>query len=278
MTAEFQRVRLIPQFLGLIVVTLLWGLKIHNSNVWLLTVGFAILLPSAAMMVGLLGGRRGLEAASTIRPPRELVHGALGAFAAVVGSQVIYRLDSLLVALWMPTSKVAFYAVATSAGGACATVGQAVGMLTFSRLRTMSDPRIQRAVIQKSTLLALVVTGAVALPVAVAAPFLIQTVYGSAFTPAIDATRVLALAAIPLSADYLLIHALLSLRAARSAFRVQRFAGTLTLIFLVIAIPTGRLILVALVSLGIYSASALFLFLAMRRRTADAGPARNGAK
>jgi O-antigen/teichoic acid export membrane protein len=278
MTGEFQRVRLIPQFVGLIVVILLWGLKIHSSNVWLLTVGLAILLPSAAIMFGLLGGRRGFEAAPMIRPPRELVLGALGAFASVVGSQVIYRLDSLLVALWMPTSKVAFYAVATSAGVACATVGQAVGMLTFSRLRTIGDPRIQRAVIQRSTLLALVVTGAVALPVAFAAPLLVQTVYGSAFTPAIDTTRVLTLAAIPLSADYLLIHALLSMRAARSVFRVQRFAGALTLVFLFLAIPTGRLVLVALVSLGIYSASALLLFLAMMRRTADAAPARNGPK
>jgi O-antigen/teichoic acid export membrane protein len=277
MTGEFQLVRLTPQFIGLLAVILLWGLGIRNSNAWLLTVGLALLLPSVLIMFTLLGGRRGLEAAAIIRPPRELVSRALGAFGAVVGSQVIYRLDSLLVALLLPSSKVAFYAIATSAGGACATVGQAVGMLTFSRLRGISDPRIQRAVIQRSTLLALAMTGAVALPIAIAAPLVVRTVYGSAFSPAIGATVVLTLAAIPLSADYLLIHALLSMSAARSVLRVQLLAGMLTVTFVLLTITTGQLVLVAVVSLGIYTGSSALLFVAMMRRTAGAAPGRNSS-
>jgi O-antigen/teichoic acid export membrane protein len=272
MTKEFQWVRLLPQAVGVLAATLLWGAGVRNSDIWLLVIGLGILIPSATIMFGLLDGPRALTRFSIRLPPRQLVREAAGSFVTVVGAQVIYRLDSLLVAILMPTANVAFYGVAVSAGAACAAIGQAVGMVTFSRLREISDPKRQQAVIRRSTALALGVTSAVSLPLAAVAPVAIRIVYGSAFVPAVGATRVLVLATIPLSADYLLIHALLSLSAARSVFRVQLVAGLLTIGLLAAIIPTGRLVLVALVSLAVYSISATLLFAAAMRRT-KAAPA-----
>jgi O-antigen/teichoic acid export membrane protein len=102
------------------------------------------------------------------------------------------------------------------------------------------------------------------------APTAIRIVYGSAFGSAADATRVLVLAAIPLSVDYLLVHALLSLSAARSVFWVQLFAGVLTIGFLAAIIPSGNLVSVALVSLAVYSISATLLYVVAMRRTKTA--------
>ena len=269
MTGSFQRVRLIPQVIGALAIIWLWRAGIRGTNTWLLSLGLAILLPSCIMMLSLLGGPQALRMSHRWLPPRLLVRRARNAFLLVVGSSVIYRIDGLFVAMWMPSEKVALYAVAVAAGGACATIGQAVGMVVFSQLRGITEQDHQRAVIRAATARALLATSAVAIPLIAIAPRAIQFVYGTAFVPAAGATRLLVLASIPLAVDYLLVHALLSIKAGGPAFRVQILAGFLTVSLLAAALPTGRLVLVALVSVGVYSVSALLLFAAAMRRTAS---------
>lgn len=270
MTGAFQSVRLLPQAVGVVALVVVWQSGSRDPNYWLLAVGLAVFVPSVLLMVALLGGPRAIRHVGRLRPPPELVRGAGSAFVIVVGSQLIYRLDSLLVAIYLPSYKVALYAVAVSAAGACAAVGQAVGMLTFSRMRGMDDPRKQRAIIRRGIVQALAVTAAVSVPLAVVAPWAIRIVYGSAFVPASGATRLLVLAAIPLAADYLLVHALLSLSASRGAFRVQLLAAVLTVGLLAAAISNGSLALVALVSAGIYTLSATLLYVTAVRRISGA--------
>ena len=268
MTREFQRVRLIPQALGLVAAVCLWLAGIRATNVWLITLGLAILLPSCVIMISLLGGRQALKAARTWLPSRLLVRRAASAFVLVVGSTVIYRIDSLFVAAWLPSEEVALYAVAVAAAGACATVGQAVGMIVFSELRGIIDRRQQRAVICRGTARALVATSVVAIPLFLVAPRAIQIVYGAAFVPAAGATRLLVVASVPLAADYLLVHALLVTGAGRRVFHVQTFAVLLTVALLMAALPSGKIVLVALVSVSVYIVSAVLLFAAAMRGTA----------
>lgn len=270
MTGAFQTVRLIPQAAGAAAVLVVWQSGSLDPNFWLLAVGLALFVPSVLLMVGLLGGPRAIRHISRVRPTSELVRGAGSAFVIVIGSQVIYRLDSLVVAIYLPSYKVALYAVAVSAAGACAAVGQAVGMLTFSRMRGVDDPQTQLTITRRGTARALAVTAAAAVPLAVVAPWAIRMVYGSAFVPASGATVLLVLAAIPLAADYLLLHALLSLSASRSAFRVQLLAAVLTVGLLPAAISNGSLALVALVSAGIYTLSATLLYVTAVRRIGGA--------
>jgi len=269
MRGAFQSVRLIPQ--GLIVVVVV-GLAVAGSrdpNQWVLGVGLSVLVPSVFLMIRLLGGSKAILHIARFRPNRALVLGARGAFILVVGSQLIYRFDSLLVAAYLPADKIALYAVAVTAAGACSSIGSAVGMLTFSRMRGVDNRAEQRAIIRKGTLRALIVTASVAVPVAVVTPWAIELLYGSAFVPATGATRVLVMASVPLSADYLLVHALLSLFASRSAFHVQVLAATLTIGLLVPAILTENLELIASVSVLVYSVSASLLFLSVLRRTTE---------
>lgn len=267
MTGEFQRVRLVPQVFGLVAAICLWLAGIRATNTWLIALGVATLLPAFVIMLSLLGGRRALEMPHKWLPPRLLVRGASSAFILVVGSSVIYRIDGLFVAAWLPSEKVALYAVAVAAAGACAMLGQAVGMLVFSQLRGITEHRQQRAVIRRGTARAVVATSAVAIPLIVIAPRAIQFVYGTAFVPATGATRLLVLASIPLVADYLLVHALLITGAGRRVFQVQILAGLLTVSLLIAALPTGQIVLVALVSVGVYLMSAVLLFSAAMRGT-----------
>lgn len=270
MTGSFQRVRLIPQVIGLLAVIWLWRAGIRETNTWLLALGLAVLLPSCIMILSLLGGPQALRKRHHWLPPRLLVRRARSAFLLVVGSSVIYRIDGLFVAIWMPSEKVALYAVAVAAAGACTVLGQAVGMVVFSQLRGITDSVQQRAIIRHGAARALLATSAVAFPLIAIAPHAIQLVYGTAFVPAAGATRLLVLASIPLAVDYLLVHALLSMDAGRLAFRVQILAGVLTVSLLGVAMPTGRLMLVAMVSVGVYGVSAMLLFAAAMRHTASA--------
>lgn len=271
MTGAFQSVRLLPQAVGVVAIVAVWRIGSRDPNYWLLGVGLAVFVPSVLLMVPLLGGLRAIRRIDQVWPSSDLVRGVGSAFVIVIGSQLIYRLDSLLVAVYLPPYEIALYAVAVTAAGACAAVGQAVGMLTFSRMRGMDDPQTQRSIIRSGTARALAVTAAAAVPLAVVAPWAIRVVYGSAFVPASGATRLLVLAAIPLAADYLLVHALLSSSASRGAFKVQLLAAVLTVGLLAAAISNGSLVLIALVSTGVYSVSATLLFVTALRHTRPAG-------
>jgi O-antigen/teichoic acid export membrane protein len=269
MRREFQYVRLIPQVIGVLAIIWLWQAGNRDTNIWLLALGLAVLVPSSFMMISLLGGWHALKMAHNWTPPQRLVRQAGSAFLLVVGSSVIYRIDGLFVAVWMPSEKVALYAVAVAAAGVSTVIGQAVGMLVFSQLRGEAEGKHQRTVICRGTASALAATSAVAIPLIAIAPRAIQFVYGLGFVPAAGATRVLVLASIPLAADYLLVHALLSMGAGRRAFRIQVLAGLFTAVLLAAAIPTGRLVLVASVSVGVYSVSAILLFVAAMRVTSE---------
>lgn len=269
MTRAFQRVRLIPQATGAVAIVWLWLAGIRDTNTWVLMLGITVLLPSAALMISLLGGSKVLAGTRSWLPPRRLVQQSGSAFVVAVGAMVIYRIDGLVVAVLMSTENVALYAVAAAAAAACSAIGQAVGMVVFSELRGYTDRRRQRAIIRRGTTRALMITSAVAIPLIALAPQAVELVYGPAFLPATAATRLLVLASIPFAADYLLLHALLSMGAGRRAFQVQILAGLLTVFLLIAAVPTGRLWLVALVSVGVYSISAALLYVAAMRRTAE---------
>ncbi len=268
MTGTFQSVRLLPQALGVLAIVLVWQSGSRDPNYWLLAVGLAVCVSSALLMVSLLGGRQAMRRMGRLRPSAELVRAAGSAFVLVIGTQLIYRLDSLLVAVYLPSYKVGLYAVAVSAAGACAAVGQTVGMLTFSRMRGIDDPSARRTIINRSVVQSVAVTAAVAVPLALLAPWAIRVVYGEAFVSASGATRLLVLAAIPLAADYLLVHALLSMSASRGAFRVQLLAAVVTIGLLAAAISNGSLTVIASVSAAVYTLSATLLYITAMRRAA----------
>ena len=73
MTGDFQRVRLIPQVIGVLAIIWLWRAGIRETNTWLLALGFAALLPSCIMMLSLLGGPQALRMTHSWMPPRMLV-------------------------------------------------------------------------------------------------------------------------------------------------------------------------------------------------------------
>ena len=141
MTGGFQLVRLAPQLLAAAMVVALSLRNNHLPKDWLLLLGTAV-AASSSVLAAQMFRRAGYGRSGRWKPPSGLVLGARQAFPLVVGSQVIYQLDRVIVAGRMDSRSVGFYAVSTAAAGACALFGQSVGMVTFSRLRGwMTPPR-----------------------------------------------------------------------------------------------------------------------------------------
>ncbi|WP_250290660.1 lipopolysaccharide biosynthesis protein [Frankia sp. CiP1_Cm_nod1] len=268
MTGEFQLVRLLPSLAGLFLLVVAWRAGTREVGVWLLCSGVGVAVPAVVMLARTLGEPGTPRRPARFLPSRALVRGAVAALPTAIGAQVIYRLDSVVVAAARPTSDVAFYGVAATASLTCTALGQAVGMLAFSRLRHAHGLNQQRLLIRRGVRWALGVAAGVALPVMLLAPELITLCYGREFLPAVAPTRALVLAAIPLSADYLLIHALLSLSGQRSVYGTQALAAALTVVGLCVTVPTGNLALIAAMSIVIYTLSAALMFGAVLRRTA----------
>ncbi|MCL9798123.1 hypothetical protein MXD58_028205, partial [Frankia sp. AgKG'84/4] len=198
-------------------------------------------------------------------PRRGFVRLALGAYGTVVGAQIIYRLDMLLVASFREAADVAFYGVAVAFATAVGTICQATGMVVFSRLRTIVDPRARARTVRRAVFATVAIATAIATPVALLAPLGIRIVYGDQFATATTTTRLLVLAAIPQAVDYLLIHVLLGYRCARSVLAVQVPVALATVLGLAFALRLGALPAVAAVSGATYTASAAALYVACSR-------------
>ncbi|MGZ6798942.1 MAG: hypothetical protein ACXVGR_03815 [Mycobacteriaceae bacterium] len=259
MVQDFQYARLAPQISVLISMVGLALSSNREAGTWLAVVGAAYLAPALVILWRMVAGRSLLTRLANVLPDSLLLGDAVSAFALVIGSQVIYRLDSVVVALWLRPEKVALYAVAVAAATACAAVGQTVGMLTFSELPEVRDPEQRLRRVRRDVLRALVITGLVALVIMTVTPQVIRLAYGEAFVGATDATRVAVVVGVPVAVDYLLIHALLVMRVRRRAFGIQVLTFVLTCVLLALTVPTGNLALIAGVSLASHSLSAVLL-------------------
>ncbi|WP_235462943.1 lipopolysaccharide biosynthesis protein, partial [Frankia sp. BMG5.23] len=275
MTGEFQLVRLLPAAATLAAFAALAGRGVRDPGLWMLTLGVTALLPPLGYHVAVLGGLPALARPGRLLPRRRFMRSALGAYGTVVGAQLIYKLDMLLVATFLAAEQVAFYAVAVAVAGACTTVCQATGMVMFSRLRTLVDPRQRARVVRRAVIATVALAAAVAGTIALVTPTAIRIVYGTRFAPAAPAAQVLVLATIPQSVDYLLTHVLLGFRAARTVLAIQVPVALSTVLGLAAALHDGRLPIVAAVSGITYTASAVSLHLASTRllaRAAGASP------
>jgi O-antigen/teichoic acid export membrane protein len=221
MIRGYQSVRLAPQGASVVCMIGLALLTAGGSNRWLLLSGASMALV-AAVQFHRFGRAAALPDAEdgAASDARAFAREASSTTPAMLATLAFNRMDIALVAVLFAPEKIAMYAIAVAALGACTALGNAVGMVTFSRLSVDGfDEHSGRYVLVS---VARAVAGA-ALPaaaVAILAPRLVELFYGGDFLEAVGGTRWLALGAIPSAAAYLLFHVMLLLG--------QRRAVTLT--------------------------------------------------
>lgn len=267
MKGHFQRARLLPQLAVVVVMLTLWLTGQQSINLWLLVSGVGITLPTLVLFfpiakrsLGFYSGKRRWVPSVSFRRQ------ASTAWVIAVGSQLLYRADVVVVGTALDSYSIGLYSVGVAAGMAVAGIGQAAGMLAFSDLRRQTDNTEQWAIISRGLLQTVLLTVALTVPVVLLTPWLVHALYGSQFEGSILPARILVVAAVPLSIDYLLTHAALSVGARKQLLWTQALMITLTAILLVAAVQTEDLKIIAGVSLITYPLSGATLWALVRNK------------
>lgn len=272
-----QRVRLLPIAAGILAMVVLTTLGNRSPGVWLFVVSLAQVAPSVISLVRLSPNPAapipGIERVMLLRIART----AGRFYVAGIAAQVNYRLDLLVVSLVLSQAAVANYGVAVAAGAAVASIGQAIGTVHFGRFASPDACYDAIHAVRRAARMAAFFSAAVALPVAVASPVLVDVLFGDAYQEAVTPTMVLVLAAIPTSVDFLLIHAFLGLQQLlNQLYAVLGFTSVLTVVGVIWAAEvTADLTTVALVSPVVYLCS-VFLLLWLSRRFTNERPLTDG--
>jgi O-antigen/teichoic acid export membrane protein len=125
---------------------------------------------------------------------RELVGFGLKSNVSNVSTLLNERLDQLVISAFLAPSQLGLYVVAVTFTSLSTLLGYSVSSVALPVVAGLEDPAERRAAAARYTRLTLLATGALAIPAALAAPALIDLVFGSDFDGAADVARILVLA------------------------------------------------------------------------------------
>ncbi len=217
----FRAIRLLPATLSVGYMAVLWYSGVTSLFVWLACAAAVLFGPTSVLYGVLLARAEGQPADEHGEDRRTFLGLAVGSALTVLGAQLLYRIDSIVVAVSLAHDQIAYYAVAFGAQGACLSVAQAGSMLAFSDLGRAVDRKTRRAALRRSLLPTAALSMCLAAAAIIAAPLVVPLAYGREFVDAVAVTRVLVAAAVPLSLDYVFLHVLIVERAQRSTFLLQ---------------------------------------------------------
>ena len=196
---------------------------------------------------------------------RPLLRYGFKAQFSLASAQLNFRLDQLVMSLWLPPAALGFYVVAVTLTSPLRAAPQAIGMVTLPAAARES-PAAARAVIGRSLRAVglLLVIGAAALFWLV--PYLLPLFFGEAFAPAIAACRVLVVASVPLGFSLVLYDGLRALGKPQAPGYAELVGNGVTLALLAVLLPRYGFLGAAYASLGAYTASLAFLLWYVNRR------------
>lgn len=258
MRGLFQFVRLAPVLAVLLVMGVLTLIGSTDARLWLFCCGSANFAVAVTQLVILLA--RDAKGRPAGFPSRSFVRSSLTAWVLAAGSTMLFQADALIVAVTFESNDVALFAVGTGAAAACASLGNASGMIVFSQLRhAVAHSRWQ--IMLYGLVRALVISSFLAGIAWALGRTLVETFYGNEFILAVEPLKWLVVGSVPLSATYLLIHAVLVLGGRRQLLMILAVLGSLYVGALIIAAELSQdLRVIAWIDVGTYSAGALATF------------------
>jgi O-antigen/teichoic acid export membrane protein len=130
---------------------------------------------------------------------RELLRYGLPSALMIPAGLLNLQLDQLMMAAWLPSHLLGLYAVSVSWSGLMSPAFGALGSMVFPTLAAARDPDSRRAIVARSTRLA--VLGVVILGAGLAActPLLLPLFFGRSFAPAVPVALILVAASMVLN-------------------------------------------------------------------------------
>ena len=193
----------------------------------------------------------------------EIGYGLRGYFGVVTGFAVL-RLDQIMLAIVAPTAIIGLYVVAVALAEITATLASSVADALMPEVAAANNPKESALLLGRSLRLMIYAHFLVLIPLWVAAPYVLQVIYGEGFVLATGALRVLLLASIVWSAGLTVISGLDGF-GHPGLSTIARLASTVTTVAaLLIFLPRWGIIGAAAASLlgyGTLLFVALFCFL-----------------
>lgn len=260
----YQWVRAAPLLLFMALIAGLIVRGDRDANHWILALGLSSAAAAVPGLMQCLKDATASESEPGVRyrvrdVPRAFLRSAGNAWLVSLGSQIIYRLDAVVVALFLPAEQVGLFSVALAAAAVAFGVGTAVGMTFFSRFDIDAPAATRLRELRRAVRHTILLTSAVVAPMFVFMPQLVHLLYGAPYADSVPSSRLLVLASIALCVDYLLVHAAIKMSQARVVQWAQLGVGLLSVALLSIAVANGSIVWVAAVSLVCYPISVAFL-------------------
>jgi O-antigen/teichoic acid export membrane protein len=188
----------------------------------------------------------------------------LRSYFGIITEYAVLRLDQLMLAIVAPSEIIGLYAVAVALAEITATLASSVADALMPEVASATDPKESALLVGKSLRLMFYAHFLVLIPLWIAAPYILQMIYGASFVAATGALRLLLLASIVWSSGLTVISGLDGFgRPGLST--VARLASTVTTVAaLLVFLPRWGIIGAASASLlgyGTLLFVALFCFL-----------------
>ncbi len=220
--------------------------------------------------------RRDLRSFPSLSTFGKLVSYGLRALPGLGFYAVALRLDQAVLSLIAPAALLGKYVVAGAVSAAVVPVASSIGMAAFPALASLRHVGTDyRGAVSKILRRAILILGALSVPVAIVGPFLIVPVFGSAYAGARVASAVLAIAAFPLGLMIVIADVLRGLGRPGAASLGQLVGALVTVPAVLILVPAFGIEGAAVASLVAYSCSAValawFLWRALEGETPHRG-------
>jgi stage V sporulation protein B len=197
---------------------------------------------------------------------REAVGFGLKSYLQNLVGHLNYRLDVYMLALFLPPTQVAFYAIATSVAELAWYIPNSVGMVLFPKLSAETGNRIHEltAEVTRHTVL---VTGLASIVILGLGWVLIPLVYGSAYSPATTPLLILMPGILAMAVYKVLSRNFTSRDRQQVSILAASLALILNVVFNLYFIPRAGMVGAATASLLSYTASAVILVTVFRKET-----------
>lgn len=195
-----------------------------------------------------------------------IIRYGLKAHLGSISSMVNQRGDQLLMTIFVPAVQLGFYAMASSLTAGIGLLGTTLFSVTLPLISGTSDRAGQRKLIAAASKMTLYVSLGLATVFFFLAPWLITLLLGPAYLPSLPLARWLALAAVVLNLNVVLIAVLQGTGYPLQASIAEGIASCLTLLVLFATLPTIGVIGGVIASVMAYSGSCLVLIQTCRKK------------
>jgi O-antigen/teichoic acid export membrane protein len=198
---------------------------------------------------------------------KSLTSYGLRAHVAVVLEIANRRLDQLILSVALAATDLGLYVVAMTIEGPLFLAVTTMELLLFPKIAQQSEESGRQAVLGRYFRAALLIVVPSTIVFIALAPWLIGTIFGSAYLPATDAARILALSGIAYTLKVMLTTYMRASNRMRIVAQSEGVGIVVTIVALVILLPLFGLIGAAIAQVVAFTIPALFMSFLINRET-----------